>query len=111
MADNVLVSFDEERLMNDILDQGIDELKNSNPHTKSNSFIKTNLSNAEYNSKKDLIANKKLANFNNKTNGSNEIVFHSTYKAKENYGDDSESKIIIFFLPILLTYLNFDIKI
>lgn len=89
MAENVLVSFDEEKLMNDILDQGIDELKKSNPHTKSNSFNnKPNISNVNYDPKNDLIMNKKLANLNYYSNGSSELY----QKRSSDYANEFESK-------------------
>jgi hypothetical protein len=103
MADNVLVSFDEEKLMNDILDQGINELKKSNPHTKSNSFNKTNISNFDYNPKNDLIVNKKLANFDHNSNGSNALY------QKKNSGsmvNESESKCVFQFLFCITFYIG-----
>ena len=90
MGDNVLVSFDEEQLMNNILDQGIDELKKSNPHTKSSSFNKTNMSNTDYHPKNDLIVNKKLANFKQNTNGSNDLQIKNFI----NNANESESKLV-----------------
>lgn len=110
MADNVLVSFDEEKLMNDILDQGIDELRKSNPHTKSNSFNKTNISSPDYNPKNDLIQNKKFANLNRNSNGSNEnnvlygnynterLVGNSIDFSKDMYANQTESSFLLLLI-------------
>lgn len=107
MGDNVFVSFDEEKLMNDILDQGIDELKNSNLQAKSGSIDKTHMSNPEYDPKHDLIVNKKIANLNPNSNGSKEFSgVHANYNAErfkgsrridfhnDGYANQTESIII-----------------
>lgn len=91
MADNVFVSFDEEKLMNDILDQGIDELKKPNPHNKSDSLNKSNIDNLEYNNKSNLIANNKLSNYNQNVNGSNQSNINREYNSKDLYENKCES--------------------
>lgn len=64
MADNIIVSYDDEKRINDLLDQGIDELKKSSCFIKSNTFSKSVNSNSDNNSKNENYINK---NNNNQT--------------------------------------------
>jgi len=77
MGDN-LVSFDEEKLMNEILDQGIDELRKSNTN-----YLRLNIINnmqvnrpSENLSKNELLCNKTSPKMSNKSICSDRLEFN-----------------------------------